>query len=71
MKRAAYAVVAGLALAATVSGVQAAEALKPKALVIMLDGMRADSIENVYAPRRTCGCSATASGSPATSARGP
>ena len=25
-------------------------ALKPKALVIMLDGMRADSIENMHTP---------------------
>ena len=50
MKRAAYAIAAGLAMAATVPGAQAAEGLKPKALVVMLDGMRADSVENVYAP---------------------
>ena len=50
MKRAAYAIAAGLTLAAIVSGAQAAEALKPKALVIMLDGMRADALENAVAP---------------------
>ena len=37
--------------ASTVFCLNAAENnLKPKALVIMLDGMRADSIENVYTP---------------------
>lgn len=50
MKRARHAVVVGLAIAAAFSGVNAAESLKPKALVIMLDGMRADAVENAVAP---------------------
>ena len=38
------------AAAAAVGLTAAAGHLKPKALVIMLDGMRADSVENAYAP---------------------
>ena len=38
------------AVAAVSAGALAGEALKPKALVIMLDGMRADAVENAVAP---------------------
>lgn len=41
--------VGALAVCGAVVGADGA-ALKPKALVIMLDGMRADSVENVYTP---------------------
>ena len=48
-----------VALMAAVPFANGAEQLKPKALVIMLDGMRADAVENAWAPNLRMLCSGT------------